>query len=194
MRARAPRDFSAKEPTGTATRTTARMRGFLGILGLLVVLGIVALVLVGGGVTAGEAPSGDQKVATAEGEGFSAGADDAEAVADVQDAAQGAPGVDEWVSQLTSLTANAARTDCYEVAEPLDEAARQVVEARQAQGAALMRGGYLDILGNLWSCITWTADEVTLTFIKDVSVGDEARCRVTHVQFERERWEELCDS
>ncbi len=194
MRVCAPQDFSAKKPMGTTARTTARMRGFLGILGSLVTLGIVALMIVGGGVTAEKAPAGDQKVATVEGEGFSAGADDTEAVADAQDVAQGTPGVDERVSQLASLTANAACTDCYEVAEPLNEAARQVVEARQAQGAALMRGGYLDLLGNLWSCITWTADEVTLTFIKDVSVGDEVRCRVTHVQFERERWEKLCDS
>lgn len=194
MRVRASQDFLAKRLTGTTTRATERTCGLLGILGSLVTLGIVALMIVVGGVTAGKAPASDQKVATAEGEGFSAGADDPEAVADAQDAAQGTPGADERVSQLASLTANAARTDCYEVAEPLDEAARQVVEARQAQGAALMRGGYLDLLGNLWSCITWTADEVTLTFIKDVSVGDEARCRVTHVQFERERWEELCDS
>ena len=182
---------------GTKGRAHAREQGLLGILGMLAVLGIVGLVLVGSGVPTQDAPVNAGGVAAAEGEGFSArvgGEPEALAHSEVRSGEDGRWEPEERASKLASLSAGAAHTSCYEVADPLDEAARQVVEEQRAQGASLMHGGYLDLLGDLWSCITWTADEVTLTFIKDVSVGDEVKCQVTQVQLLREEWEELCDS
>lgn len=93
---------------------------------------------------------------------------------------------------LESLMADAASSSCYETAGPLEAVAQGVLLEQQEQGAQVAHGGYLDLFGNYWSCITWTGDEVTLTFVRDRSSGDEEACQVTQVRLDRKKWEELC--
>lgn len=122
---------------------------------------------------------------TPEGEGRAASADDAWGVdaAGVSDpSAVGGPS--------DGSGEEASRT--FSVEGGLPSVARSVLEGyRDDEGTALVRAGYVDLLGRVWSCTVRGQGWVDTCIVQESDGSGE--CRVSVIRLEVDEWEESYD-
>lgn len=74
----------------------------------------------------------------------------------------------------------------YECAQDIEQTASELlVRYRDAGGFALAQAGYLDLLGNVWSCTVQGRDWVDVCFVRQLDAG---RSEVEVVRMRADEW------
>lgn len=90
-------------------------------------------------------------------------------------------GVDEEASGTASLPADGVTT--YETELELPEASQELVERYRDRGDCLMReAGYLDLLGDAWSCVVQGPDWVDVCVVSSASENAGSVVRVQRLE------------
>lgn len=80
-------------------------------------------------------------------------------------------------------------TRSYETGSDIVETSRELLAGyRDAGDCVLVRAGYLDLLGSMWSCTVSFGDSVEVCVVAEAASGDS--CEVRVMRMEVRRWEE----
>lgn len=91
--------------------------------------------------------------------------------------------------QLAGQIASQGEVSAYEVAEDLPAASTQVLRDYQARGSCVLaQAGYLDLLGDVWSCTVVGGGWVEVVVVR--SLEDGAGSEVKTIRMDASEWEE----
>lgn len=101
-----------------------------------------------------------------------------------------APGTDLSVQDVAQVVQEFGSTTSWRTDEPLQQTGRALLEGYQEQGScALVRAGYLDLLGQVWECTVLGDGWVDVCVVGE----EEDGCLVWRTRMEVSEVERLCE-